>query len=396
MKKLHNIQYIIIAAILFALLSLSSCRKDLPSINQPDNYIDGTFSQVFDAFWNGMNNNYLFWDIDTTDWDAMYTRYKPVFAQLNLNDSNDVKKSVQYFRQMTSGLVDSHYNLSFSYSSIADSSVDPAFERKVKSSDYHAPYFYAPLDYYDYLDSATTIYGYDSTTNPTSYRFAMAGTYNKNVLFFTCNEFELKSSYEATTSNGIKPVLKYFFNYLKNPPADFKGIIIDVRGNGGGEVTDLNFLLGRLITSPLTFGYTRYKSGNGRLDYTPWAPAIITPQADAKAVSVPIMVLADNFSVSLAELTTMAIHTMPTGKFIGETTWGANGPLTSNEFFNGGQFTAANFLFAYTSSSEFKYIDNKIYEGKGFPPDESVPYNAAAIRAGRDLALEKALTLILQ
>jgi len=395
MKRIYNDSLVVLIAILCIAASFSSCRKDIASINQPESYIDGNFSQVFEAFWNGMNNNYLFWDIDTTDWDAMYTRYKPVFGQLNLNDSNDVRKSVQYFRQMTQGLVDSHYNLSFSYGAIADSTVNPAFERKVKSSNYHPPYFYAPLDYYDYLDT-TTIYGYDSTSSAGDYRFAMAGTYNKNVLFFTCNSFELKSSYEATTANGIKPVLNYFFNYLKHPPADFKGIIIDVRGNGGGEVTDLNFLLGRLITSPLTFGYTRYKSGNGRLDYTPWVPAVITPQADGQNITVPITVLADNFSVSLAELTTMAIHTMPNGKFIGETTWGANGPLTSNEFFNGGQFTAANFLFAYTSSSEFKYVDNNIYEGKGFPPDVSVPYNAAAIQAGRDLALEKALTLILQ
>lgn len=378
---------------LFFSICLFSCRKDLQSINEPESYIDGNFSQVFDAFWNGMNNNYVFWDIDTTNWDNMYTRYKPVFAKLNLNDTNDVKKSVNYFRLMTQGLVDSHFNLSFQYGEIQDSTVDPAYERKQKSAGFHPWYFYAPVDAARYLDKGF-VSGYDSTTSAGDLRFALAGTINRNILFFTFNEFELKSSYESSKANGLQPVLKYFLNYIQEPPSSLRGIIIDLRGNGGGAVADLNFLVGRMIDKPLQIGYTRYKSGNGRLDYTPWANAVITPQTGAKALSVPIIVLADNYSVSLAELTTMAIHSLPNGSFVGETTWGATGPLAPNEIFNGGQFTAANFLFAYTSSSMFKYVDGNIYEGKGFPPDVSVPFNSAALRAGVDLQLEKAISLI--
>jgi len=152
-----------------------------------------------------------------------------------------------------------------------------------------------------------------------------------------------------------------------------------------------------MVGSPLTFGYTRYKNGNGRLDHTPWAPAIITPQPGAQALNIPVVALADAWSVSLAELTTMAIHTMPNGKFIGETTWGANGPLTTtSQPFNGGRFTAANFVDVYTSASEFKYLNGNIYEGKGFPPDIAVPYNEADLIQGRDAALEAAYNYISQ
>jgi hypothetical protein len=370
----------------------ASCKIDIQTVNSADSYVDGNFDQVFEAFWNGMNNNYIFWSIDTTNWDGMYTRYKPLFDKLNINDTNDVKKSIQYFRQMTDGLVDSHYNLTFSYSSVADSVVDPAEDRLTKRSDYHPNYWYAPLDYYDYLDSTTRQYGYDTTTDATDTRFAMVGTIASNVLYFNFNEFELESSYQSN-SNGVKTVLQNFFNKLQNADS-YKAVIIDLRGNGGGSVSDLDFLLGRMLTSKLTFGSTRYKSGNGRLDYTPWAPAIVTPQTGAVNVTVPIYVLADIYSASMAELTTMAIHTLSNGKVVGERTWGANGPLAPNEYFNGGQFTAANFLFAYTSSSQFKYIDGNMYEGKGFPPDYSVPYNAAAIAAGYDPALEKILSLV--
>lgn len=373
------------------LLFIGSCTKSIENVNRPENYVDGTFSNVFEAFWNGMNNNYVFWDIDTTNWDAMYKRYQPIFAKLNINDSGDVRKSINYFRLMTQGLVDSHYNLSFGYGAVADSSLNPSYARK---QDTIHPFIFYPNYAAGYLDS-DFVYGEDSITDPSEYRFAMAGTINKNILYFECYVFGLKSSYEASNDNSIKKVLNYLFAKLANPTG-LKGVIIDVRGNPGGEVTDLNFLLGRMINSPLNFGYTRYKEGNGRLDYTPWAPAIITPQSGAQGLNIPVVALADAWSVSLAELTTMAIHSMPNGKFIGETTWGANGPLSPNENFNGGQFTAANFLFAYTSSSEFKYLDNKIYEGKGFPPDIAVPFNPGLLNQGRDAALEAAVLNILQ
>src|SRR3954471_5171420 len=110
-------------------LFISSCTKDIQNVNRPESYAPGTFGDVFEAFWTGMNNNYVFWDIDTTDWDAMYRRYQPLFANLNINDSGDVRKSVNYFRLMTQGLVDSHYNLSFA-DPISDSSINPSYGRK--------------------------------------------------------------------------------------------------------------------------------------------------------------------------------------------------------------------------------------------------------------------------
>jgi carboxyl-terminal processing protease len=253
--------------------------------------------------------------------------------------------------------------------------------------------FYFDKYYSDF--NGDYIEGRDRVTDPGQNRYAMAGTFDNSILYFSCNMFELKSSYIAANDNGIKQVLNYFFAKLANPTG-LKGVIIDVRGNPGGDVRDLNFLLGSMISSPLTFGYTRYKSGNGRLDYTPWAPAIITPQAGAKGLNIPVVALADAWSVSLAELTTMAIHTMPNGKFIGETTWGANGPISSNQNFNGGQFTVADFLSVYTSSSEFKYLNGNIYEGKGFPPDIYVPYDEATLMQGHDPAFEAAIRDILQ
>lgn len=77
-----------------------------------------------------------------------------------------------------------------------------------------------------------------------------------------------------------------------------------------------------------------------------------------------------------------------------EISWGANGPLTANKFYNGGQFSTGWLTSVHTSSLMFKYKDGNVYEGVGFPPDMTVPYNPAALKAGRDLQLEAALSLI--
>lgn len=392
LTKMKHLTVYIIA--LIAVCLSASCRKDLPEINDPANTVSGNFNEVFDSYWNGMNNNYVFWDIDTTDWDQVYKQYKPLFAKLNLRDSTDVRKGYTYFKEMTAGLVDSHYDLAFKDPALQDSSsINPAGQRKAARPDYHDPidpsHFYINIPH-NYLDAGAVV---DSTDVDNNERYgAVSGTISQNILYFYFSGFLLKTLYNMD-DNGVKMVEQYFFNKLKST-ANIKGVIIDVRGNGGGDLSDLNFLLGRMIDKQLDFGYTRSKQGNGRLDYSPWAPAFVTPQPGARNITAPIVMLADASSVSMAEMTTMAVKSLPNGHFVGERTWGANGPLTNNVFYNGGQFSTDYIKLVYTSSLVLKYRDGKIYEGVGFPPDIEVKYDAAALETGRDKQLEAAIGLI--
>jgi hypothetical protein len=61
--------------------------------------------------------------------------------------------------------------------------------------------------------------------------------------------------------------------------------------------------------------------------------------------------------------------------------------------FNAGQFSTSFFYLIYTSSVMFRYKDNKVYEGIGYPPDIEVRYDSAAIANGKDLQLEKAIDM---
>lgn len=352
-----------------------------------------TFDQVFDAFWNKMNTNYVYWDVDSTDWDGMFIKYKPIFEKLDLEDEADRIQSVQYFRDMTAGLIDGHYHISFRDARINGLSVYPSLTQRQRLPNFHNPYAYFKIDT-TYLDADYRL-GFDHNNRLNGQPLAaLSGTIDNRILFFSCSTFSLLKSFESAEANGVQSVLDYFFSRLSNLPPDIKGIIVDVRGNLGGDLSDLNFFVGRFIDKPLHFGFTQSKSGNGRLDFTPWIKAYVNPVSGASAVNIPIIVLADVNTASLGEAVVMALKSLPNAIFIGETTWGATGPLTDEELYNAGQFEVDGFLSVKTSSSKFRFLDGKIYEGIGFPPDVYVSYNSRILIDGKDVQLEKAIGLI--
>jgi C-terminal processing protease CtpA/Prc len=198
---------------------------------------------------------------------------------------------------------------------------------------------------------------------------------------------------EANEKN-TKKVLDSLDFYLKNTPAHIKGLIIDLRSNGGGDVVDLNFLFGKLIDKPLKIGSLKYKNGNGRFDYTPWVDATIYPQPGFKKFSLPIIVLVDAYSASLSEAFAMAAHLLPNGIILGERTWGATGPIADKSVYNYGGFKIGGGLNVTMAEGEFKYTDNKIYENVGFTPDIISVFDLIAYRSGHDLQLETAVSLL--
>lgn len=380
-----------LSIILLCLFICFSCKKVVFPIN---NHIPQNFNDVFEQFWNKMNVNYVYWDVDTTNWNAMYLKYKPLFAKLDLNNTADIKKSVAYFKTMTKTIIDGHYYISFTKNAVIDSFVYPAYDKKMNMSGFHSPYAFYKVDtgYLDVNYQLGTDQTYSYGGQPLT---VLYGTIQHNILFFSCNYFSLSKAYYSTTANKIQPVLNSFFNELNSFNTNIKGLIIDVRSNYGGDLNDLHFLIGRLIDKPLLFGYTQYKIGNGKFDYSSWLAAYIHPQKNAKHLNIPVIVLADNVSASLAEATVMAIKAMPNSIFVGETTFGATGPIISdNNLYNDGSFIVPNFMSVQTSSSKFKYIDGKIYEGKGLSPDFFVPFNLSALQNATDPQLEKAIHLL--
>jgi hypothetical protein len=379
--------YTFAAVIVFCLLI--ACRKNIPIPETQTTPADLT--AVFDAFWTGMNDNYVYWDMDPTDWASIRHIYRPLFQQLDIHSDEDIRRSMNYFREMTKDLVDGHFYCRFTPAAIRDSILYPAADRKKKQPDFHGPYPYLSVAY-RYLDPGA-ITGIDTITDgPENPIQAITGTIDRNVLYFTCNKFSLFRSFYSNRPSGVRDALNHFFNELNAP--GLKEVILDVRENPGGDLADLDFLAGCFITTVVQFAWSRYRNGLQPLDYTPWISAYIHPQAAGRSLSVPIVILADNYSASLSETMIMAIHSLPNGKFVGERTWGATGALREHDLYNAGSFDVTGFMSVRISSAATKFTDEKVYEGVGFPPDISAPFHSTAFSAGRDEALEAALVIV--
>ena len=97
-----------------------------------------------------------------------------------------------------------------------------------------------------------------------------------------------------------------------------------------------------------------------------------------------------------AKARTLELISLPNGYFVGEQTWGAQGPLIDvSAKFNSGIFESSTFFKEVrTSSHALKDKNGKQYEGIGLTPDIEVKHNQQALNAGKDPQLEKAIELI--
>jgi carboxyl-terminal processing protease len=392
------------------LLVIAACEKTGTAPIVASNYPINNYNDVFEAFWNGMNTRYVFWEYDTTNWDNIYKTYKPLFASLDTQTHvNKDAVAFGYLKMMTRGLIDGHYDLMNININNSLYSFRPSAYRKSTDAYFLAnpqigvPYFNSilpkRLDVPSYRSTDTLLFEGDTV-------FAVSGTINSNILYLYFKSFHLTRFYSSDAS--LKKVLDFFQQRLSPDSTQYLGAIIDVRDNYGGEIRDIDFLLGPIVSAPVDFGYSRTKVGNGRLDYTSWIPAIISPVPGSRPLSntQKIVVLADDWSESAAEQLTMAIKTLPNSSFVGDTTWGANGPFEGSPFYTdffGGPFnigitstgfsSTGTYGFVKTSSSMFKYINGTVYEGRGFPPDILVPQNNPGLHMGVDSQLEAAIRL---
>jgi hypothetical protein len=373
------------------LVTLLFCACEEPELKKTET--PQNFSEIFETFWRKMNSNYVYWDIDSTDWNKTYREYKNVFSTLDVNNDADVYRSVDHFRKITEKLTDGHFSIQFKHRSVMNETINPLMDRRKASGELHPLYSYRPYDTV-YLDAGFKL-GIDAGKSfSLSPLICLSGTIDHKILYFSCNQFSLAQSYYDNPSGGVKMALDYFFDQLQNTSTSINGLIIDVRGNSGGDLADLNFILGRIIEKPLHIGYTQYKRDRGRKDLTPWIKAFVNPLPGAKTFRLPIVVIADNYSASLAETFVMAIRAVPHGIFVGERTWGATGPVVASDVYQSGSFEVGDFMSVQASSCKFKYLDNIIYEGRGLTPDVSVPHSHDAYEAGVDVQLEKAISQI--
>ncbi len=132
---IRKIFFIAIAALL-----LAGCQEEMPDMQNPRTDINiNNWSRLFESYWTGMNYNYVFWDIDPTDWDEVYKEYKPKFDALADQGFDNTEVNNEAFgmiHEFSSTLIDGHFSVSLT---MKDTTYKfrPAYERIMKVYPFH-------------------------------------------------------------------------------------------------------------------------------------------------------------------------------------------------------------------------------------------------------------------
>ena len=333
--------------LLLLLSAFSACRKEPLNLVNPNSRICNTFSQQFEAVWDGMSQSYMFWERDSVDWDARYEQYKPVFAAFDTRSSSNPVTAEEYseaWNGLFKGLHDHHLTARIwcpKYGGFE------AWVQPGRNSYSHWTDRYAQLAALRNQPGVSHYLGCEPSGEivPGSWFCLLPGkTDGKKIAYFRFSSFSFMKMYQyrEALDNRVTaqaPVIAFYgpvYNvgmapgnacYANND--SIEALIIDVRGNGGGNLGDLIPLVGSLSQSDVQLGYSRVKEGIGRLDYSAWTPFYIKSTAMHLNTAKPIVVLADINSASCAEMTTLFIKYLPNGTFIGERTYGATCPTPS-------------------------------------------------------------------
>ncbi len=215
---------------------------------------------------------------------------------------------------------------------------------------------------------------------------------------------------EAIMYREVLNVWNYWFSSIQSLKAagKLKGVIIDVRNNKGGNITDIQYVMGALLPSGgFNVGTYKIKNGTGRLDYSADLSLILQtmPTEHAVIAEEPIVVLANHQSVSCSETHSVMAKLMPNAVVIGKQTHGGFGMILPKRYYTGyyaGTFGEMNqtAIYGYQPVMLAKFTDLGVLEGVGVTPDYEVDYVLTRVADGegktlvRDSQFEAALNYI--
>ena len=168
---------------------------------------------------------------------------------------------------------------------------------------------------------------------------------------------------------GIREFIKFYYPQIRRD-----ALIVDVRGNGGGNVSQM--LIQRLHRPLLGTGFDRVS------DYTGTYPNEI--------FYGPMVCLINETSASDGDIFPYMFRQAGIGTLIGKRTWGGVVGITGRgPLLDGGTVFVPEFA---TASSDGKFV----IEGHGVDPDIVVENDPASVITGRDPQLERGIAEIMK
>lgn len=299
----------------------------------------------FEYMWKQCDEKYSYFELKNIDWDQIKTKYS---AKISHNMSEEALFNV--LGDMLTELKDDHTNL-FSNFNISFFGTD-----KLGQDNYDARIV---KDHYlsdNYYISGPFIHDYLANKEIGYIRFgAFTGTVDDTNLDFILNRYK-----------------------------NTKGLILDLRENGGGAVTDVFNILSRFVEKETILNYSRIKTGPAHNDFSDDEPVKVTPY-DGIRYKNKVMVLIDRGTFSAGSFTSLATKALPNMILVGDTTGGGLGLPNGGQLPNG-------WTYRFSVTQALTLDKNNAYEN-GVPPDIKASFDWNDLT--KDEIIERALKELL-
>ncbi len=279
--------------LLTSLVALSSCKSK--------NEVESTWSAEanIEALWQTIDTKYCFVEEKGIDWDAIHEEYITHALLFNTQIHQDYQVDLfDLCASMLDSLKDGHVNLYSwfdvsAYSGWYDS-VPINFNSSLVFSKYVPSYRVAGGLYYGRLS-------YELTSDTIGYIYY--------------------SSFSNSCAN-IAGVLSKL--------SDCKAVIIDVRSNGGGDLTNAYALAAPFFERETVVGYWQHKNGPGHNDFSDLEELKVTPNQSVRWLR-PVYVLTNRRCFSATNTFVNCMTNAEHATIIGDRTGGGGGMPLSYE-----------------------------------------------------------------
>ncbi|MFK7797239.1 MAG: S41 family peptidase [Aureispira sp.] len=327
--------------ILLAILCCSSCEKILFE----QDFANQHPMHNFEYLWQECHEKYAYFELKNVDWEQVKIDYaQQVYAGMSEDSLFDVLGA------MLNTLQDDHCNLFSDF----------------KTSFYGVDYLSQKnFDWRTIVDYYITPNHY--LTGPFSHNFI----HNNELGYLRLSSFS-----GAINDEHLDFVLQRY--------QDTRGLILDLRENGGGAIPNVFALLRRLIDNKTLVYYSRIKKGIEHNDFTSATPVFVQP-FDGIRYDKPVAILTDRGTYSSGSLLCLAAKALPHLFLVGDTTGGGLGMPNGGQLPNGWTYR-----FSVTQSLT---LDKKPDFEQGVPPD--VPVLLDWNNLTRDEILDRAILELL-
>lgn len=330
MQKLQLLIILIICSI------FTSCFHE-------DNY-GNSKRDNFELLWKILDEEYCFFEYKDVDWNEIRERYS---KRIDENMTNEALFTV--LGEMLAELKDGHVNLYSTYNV--------------------ARYWKWFEDYPDNFDEKIQ-------RNYIGYDYMIA-----SGLKYTIFEDNIGYIYYGSFSSGVGDGN---LDQVISRMSICDGIIIDVRDNGGGLLTNVDKIASRFFNEKTLVSYMMYKNGKGHNDFSSPYPRYIEP-SNRLRYQKKVVILTNRRCYSATNDFVNAMTYAPNATIIGDKTGGGSGFPFSSEIPNGWsvRYSSSPMTNANKENIEF-----------GIDPDIHVDMTKEDMDKGIDTIIETARNFI--